>query len=169
METARMIFAYLPLIVLALSPLTGCAVSSAIEKAETSESVFDGAFYGGKKSSINAALPSVPRHRIFHQGATGFVSVETIRNSALERADSFCAPSGKRPYLIEETTSTPPHALFNWPRIEIIFSCVKSAQPSSTAAPQDKYDRLSKLKVLLDAGAITQQEYEAEKKKVLSE
>jgi hypothetical protein len=73
------------------------------------------------------------------------------------------------PYLIQETTSTPPHILGNWPRIEIIFSCVKSVKGSSTAVLPDKYDRLSKLKALLDAGAITQQEYEAEKKKVLSE
>ncbi|NOT11950.1 MAG: SHOCT domain-containing protein [Methylococcaceae bacterium] len=63
----------------------------------------------------------------------------------------------------------PPHILGNWPRIEIIFSCVTTAKPSSATAPQDKYDRLSKLKTLLDAGAITQQEYEEEKKKVLSE
>ena len=149
--------------------LVGCAVSSTIEKTETGKSDFDGAIYGGKTSSINAELPGVPKHRIFHQGSTGFISVETIRNSALRRADAFCAQSGMAPYLIQETTSTPPHILGNWPRIEIIFSCVKSAKASSTAAPQDKYDRLSKLKALLDAGAITQQEYEAEKRKVLAE
>ena len=149
--------------------LVGCAVSSTIEKAETGKSEFDGAIYGGKTSLISAELPGVPKHRIFHQGSTGFTSVETIRNSALKRADAFCAPSGTSPYLIQETTSTPPHILGNWPRIEIIFSCIKSAKASSTAAPQDKYDRLSKLKALLDAGAITPQEYEAEKKKVLSE
>ncbi|MDP2028178.1 MAG: SHOCT domain-containing protein [Thiobacillus sp.] len=149
--------------------LVGCAVSSTIEKAETGKSEFDGAIYGGKTSSINTELPGVPKHRIFHQGSTGFISVETIRNSALERAEAFCAQSGASPYLIQETTSTPPHILGNWPRIEIIFSCVKNAKASPPAAPQDKYDRLSKLKALLDTGAITQQEYEAEKKKVLSE
>jgi len=31
----------------------------------------------------------------------------------------------------------------------------------------DKYDKLSKLKALLDSGAITQEEYEIEKKKIL--
>lgn len=149
--------------------LVGCAVSSTIEKAETGKSEFDGAIYGGKTGSINAELPGVPKHRIFHQGSTGFISVETIRISALKRAEAFCDQSGESPYLIQETTSTPPHILGNWPRIEIIFLCVKSAKTSATTAPQDKYDRLSKLKALLDAGAITQQEYEAEKKKVLSE
>jgi hypothetical protein len=149
--------------------LAGCAVSSTIEKAETGKSEFDGAIYGGKTSSINPELPGVPKHRIFHQGSTGFISVETIRNSALKRADSFCSPSGARPYLIQETTSTPPHILGNWPRIEIIFSCIKSAKSDPVVAPPDKYDRLSKLKALLEAGAITPQEYEAEKKKVLSE
>lgn len=149
--------------------LAGCAVSSTIEKVETSDSEFDGAIYGGKKSSINAELPDVPKHRIFHQGATGFVSVETIRNSALERAEAFCAQTDKRPHLIEETTSTPPHILGNWPRIEVIFSCVKAEQSKQQTPLQDKYDRLAKLKALLDSGAITQQEYAAEKEKVLSE
>lgn len=73
------------------------------------------------------------------------------------------------PYLIQETTSSPPHILGNWPRIEIVFSCVNSANRGSAAAPQDKYDQLLKLKTLLDGGAITQKEYEAEKKKVLSD
>jgi hypothetical protein len=147
----------------------GCAVSSTIEKTDTSKSEFDGAIYGGKKSSINATIPGVEKHRIFHQGSTGFTSVETIRNSALKRAEAFCAQSDKRPHLIEETTSTPPHILGNWPRIEIIFSCVETSKQTSATAPKDKYDRLSKLKLLLDSGAITQQEYEAEKQKVLSE
>ncbi len=33
---------------------------------------------------------------------------------------------------------------------------------------KDKYDQLKKLKELLDAGAITQDEYDSEKKKILS-
>lgn len=149
--------------------LAGCAVSSTIERAETGKSEFDGAVYGGKTSSINAELPGVPKHRIFHQGSTGFISVETIRNSALKRIDAFCDRSGTDSYLIQETTSTPPHILGNWPRIEIIFSCVKGAKSNAAVAPLDKYDRLSKLKALFDAGAISQQEYEAEKKKILAE
>jgi hypothetical protein len=147
----------------------GCAASSTIENAETGKSEFDGAIYGGKTSSINAELPGVPKHRVFHQGSTGFTSVETIRNSAMKRVDDFCDRSGMSPYLIQETTSTPPHILGNWPRVEIIFSCVKGAKSNSTVAPLDKYDRLAKLKALFDAGAISQPEYEAEKKKILSE
>lgn len=149
--------------------LSGCAVSSTIEKADTGKSEFEGAIFGGKTSQINAPIPGAEKHRIFHQGSTGFISVETIRNSALKRADAFCAQSDKRPHLIQETTSTPPHILGNWPRIEIVFSCIKTAKAESAPAPQDKYDRLSKLKALLDSGAITQKEYEAEKQKVLSE
>ena len=80
---ALVIAAITPFLLAAL--LAGCAVSSTIEKAETGKSEFDGAVYGGKTSSINAELPGVPKHRIFHQGSTGFTSVETIRNSALKR------------------------------------------------------------------------------------
>lgn len=149
--------------------LVGCTVSSTIEKAEAGKSQFEGAIYGGKTSSINAELPGIPKHRIFHQGSTGFTSVETIRNAALKRADAFCDQNETSPHLIQETTSSPPHILGNWPRIEIIFSCIKISKANPTVAPQDRYDQLSKLKVLLDAGAITQQEYETEKKKVLAE
>jgi len=42
-----------------------------------------------------------------------------------------------------------------------------TAPPPSPATSQDSLDRLAKLKSLLDSGAITKDEYEAEKKKIL--
>lgn len=104
--------------------LNGCSVSSSIERAETSKSAFDGSVYSGKRSIINPELPGYPKYRIFHQGSTGFTQIDLIRQSAMERVRGFCADIEKRPYLIEETISTPPHILGNWPRIEIVFSCV---------------------------------------------
>ena len=108
--------------------LAGCAVSSTIERAGSSKSSFDGAVYGGKRGVINPEISGVPSYRIFHQGATGFTSVESVRRSALERATSFCAESENKIYLIDESTSTPPHILGNWPRVEIVFSCIDKPQ-----------------------------------------
>lgn len=43
------------------------------------------------------------------------------------------------------------------------------AHPTVNQQPYDKYDELKKLKGLLDSGAITQSEYDAQKKKILGE
>jgi len=148
--------------------LVGCAVTSTIEN-DTGKSSFDGAVYSGKTSEINPDIPGMTRHRIFHQGATGFVSIESIREEALERATSFCALEAGRVYLIEETTSTPPFILGNWPRIEIVFGCKnKKDAAQSPTSQSDRYDQLAKLKTLLDSGAMTEEEYQVEKAKLLS-
>jgi hypothetical protein len=42
------------------------------------------------------------------------------------------------------------------------------AAPVAAAAPADSYAQLTKLKELFDAGILTQEEFDAEKKKVLS-
>ena len=115
--------------VIAALALTGCAVSSTITRDETGRSAFDGAVYGGQRGIINPEITGLAKHRIFHQGSTGFTAVESVRQSAMQRVESFCSLGGKEIHLIEETTSTPPHILGNWPRIEIVFSCVDSAQP----------------------------------------
>jgi uncharacterized lipoprotein len=114
--------------IIAVLLLTGCAVSSAIERAETSRSAFDGAVYSGQRGVINPDIAGVAKYRIFDQGSTGLIPVESVRRNALQRATSFCSENGKRIYLNEETTSTPPHILGNWPRTEIVFSCIDSSQ-----------------------------------------
>ena len=42
------------------------------------------------------------------------------------------------------------------------------AAPVAAAAPTDSYAELTKLKELFDAGILTQDEFDAEKKKILS-
>ncbi|EGG98355.1 hypothetical protein imdm_115 [gamma proteobacterium IMCC2047] len=49
---------------------------------------------------------------------------------------------------------------------------MENLSPVSDRAPpsiSDKYDRLKKIKNLLDDGALTQAEFESEKKKILAE
>jgi hypothetical protein len=87
----------------------------------------------------------------------------------MERVVEFCGYKGQEPYLVEETTSKPPHILGNWPRIEIVFSCVTVASNTGSVAKPDKYDELRKLKGLLDDGVISQEEYDQEKQKILAQ
>lgn len=104
--------------------LAGCAKSSTIQPAKTSESGFEGAVYGGETSQVSPPTPGEESFRIFHQAATGFVSVQTIRESAEKRATEFCTRKHKSLNVLEETVSTPPHILGNWPRIELVFECL---------------------------------------------
>jgi len=157
------------LVPLALA-IGACAVSSPIEGGADSKSQFDEALiYDGERKQIQPPLPGIETHRIFHQGATGFVPVSAVRSSAMDRVVEFCKFKAQEPYIIEETTSKPPHILGNFPRIEIVFSCVAAAStPGVGAQSQDKYDQLRKLKSLLDDGAISNEEYEREKQKLLA-
>jgi hypothetical protein len=169
--TTQALIAGLGLLVSACALLSSCAVSGTIEDASSSESQFDKAMiYDGERKQIQPPLPGVETHRIFHQGATGFTPISAVRSSAMARAVEFCKLKGQALYLVEETTSKPPHILGNWPRVELVFSCVDSSQAKGQdSGASDKYDQLSKLKNLLDAGAITQDEYEQEKKKILAQ
>jgi hypothetical protein len=71
--------------------------------------------------------------------------------------------------LLGEQISHPPYILGNFPRIEIVFALADSAEGGSRATPQhDKYAELEKLKRLLDQGALTREEFEKEKARLLN-
>jgi hypothetical protein len=77
--------------------------------------------------------------------------------------------AGKTMLSLRETTATPPYILGNFPRVEIIFGCVDKIYATGAAGGDDpKYDKLVNLKKLLDAKIITQQEFDAEKAKILN-
>ncbi|WP_162573595.1 SHOCT domain-containing protein [Variovorax sp. PBL-H6] len=71
---------------------------------------------------------------------------------------------------MQETTSTPPHILGNFPRAELVFECVAKAAPLLNPQSEDvRFTKLSNLKKLLDSGTLTQAEFGQEKIKVLSQ
>jgi hypothetical protein len=150
--------------------LTGCANTSPIMPAASSQSQFDGAIYPGESVTVSSSTPGIEEFRVFHQGATSFVSVQSIRVNAEQRAAEFCDRRGKVMKPVRETTSKPPHILGNFPRVEIIFGCVDQSAPDVVPAADDpKYTKLINLKRLLDNGVLSQQEFEREKAKVLSQ
>jgi len=145
--------------------LVGCANSTAVHLASAGPSGFDGAVYTGQSIERESPIAGAERYRVFQQGATGFVSVQSVRADVEEIALNFCNRKSKSMHAVSERTSVPPHVLGNFPRVELVFQCADRAATPSTAS---KYTKIAELKKLLDAGALTQQEFEAEKAKLLA-
>jgi hypothetical protein len=145
-----------------------CAGSSPIQPAATTKSAFEGAVYKGATVSVHPETPGNPTYRVFVQGGSGFVSMQSVRDEAEQRATEFCNRQGKTIQSITETTATPPHILGNFPRIEIVFDCIAKPESASSSSSDEKYKKLAELKQLLDSGAITQDEFNSEKAKILA-
>ena len=150
--------------------LGGCATTSAITHVTGSKSGFDGAVYGGESVDLDPPTPGADLYRLFEQGATGLVSIASLRDNVDDLATKFCARKGKAVHPVRETTSTPPYVLGNFPRVEWQFECVDS--PSQTGHPivpsSEKLTQLERLKKLLDGGALTVAEFDVEKAKILA-
>ena len=95
--------------------LLGCASSSPIQPVSASRSGFEGAVYGGETVTISSNTDGGEEYRIFHQGATGFVSIQDVRADVETRGKEFCDLKGKVMKSLQETTSKPPHILGNYP------------------------------------------------------
>ena len=149
--------------------LTSCASTTPIQPSSASKSQFEGAVFSGEAATLDKPTPGEESYRVFQQAATGFVSLQSVRSGVEELATAHCDRKGKAMHGLAETAAKPPYILGNFPRVELVFECVtKLAGPSATAST-GKYERHAALKKLLDGGALTQQEFEREKAKVLSE
>jgi hypothetical protein len=149
--------------------LSGCSDSPAIQPATSSKSKFEDSVYHGESVVVNPTPPGIEEFRVFQEGATGFVSIQSVRETAEQRATEFCERAGKVMKSLRETTAKPPFILGNFPRVEIIFGCVDKPAASVPADDSSKYRKLTELKKLLDNGVLTQQEFEQEKAKILSQ
>lgn len=147
---------------------SGCATSSPIQRASESASAF-----GEPPVLSKHAYPDADVYRIYHRAATGVVSIQSIRQAAEQRAEEFARRQGKSFVVLGEKISQPPYILGNFPRIEIVFALIprvegKGASAAAAAAPAaDKYADLERLKKLLDSEALTKEEFEREKAKLL--
>lgn len=151
--------------------LNACSSMSPIQKESESSSHFEGAVYEGKDFYTLDEEVQGERYRVFHQASTGFSGTSGIRKSATKRANDFCSKKdrNKKMLTVSEHTAAPPYILGNFPRIEIIFVCVDKEVKQTYSSVTDKYEQLTKIKELLDNGVLTQTEFEAEKKKILSD
>ena len=148
--------------------LSACANTAPVQLAAANNSQFEGAVYSGETVSLEKATPGAESYRAFQQGATGFVSLQSVRSGVEEIAGDFCGRKGKTFRGITETAAKPPYILGNFPRVELIFECVEKPKASGSVPDTGKYERIAALKKLLDSGAITQQEFENEKAKLLA-
>lgn len=149
--------------------LSGCSSTTGIQKVNASKSQFDKALiYKGVTTVINDEIPDDEAYRVFHQGASSFVPVSAIRESAEIRANNFCKEKGKIVEVLRERRSRGAHIFGNFPRIEIIFTCIDHEDAETVSADdQNKINKLREWKALLDEGAITTDEYQIEKEKIL--
>lgn len=83
--------------------LSGCAETTPIQPVSSSKSEFKGAVYGGETTTISNVAPGVEEYRVFHQGATGFVSIQAIRADAEKRSVEFCNRKNKMMKKLRET------------------------------------------------------------------
>jgi hypothetical protein len=160
------------LAILAMSLTVHCGTDSSIQPVSQSRSWFEGAVYAGQLHTIAEDTSGAVRYRIFEKGATGFVRVQALRETAAERAAAFCAREGLGMKVLTEETSPPAVLPGNFPRIELVFACVPKGVPAmgtTTAVHDDTYVRLTNLKKLLDNGVLTQEEFAREKAKILNE
>jgi hypothetical protein len=97
--------------------LTGCAVTSPIQPAESSKSAFSDAVYKGTAVTVGPGTPGNEQYRVFIQGATGFLPMQSVRDDAEARAKEFCDRKGGAMEALTETTANPPYILGNFPRI----------------------------------------------------
>ena len=157
-----------PLLVALAVSTFGCASTPPVQLAASSKSPFDSAVYSGDAAQLAKASPGAETFRAFYQGGSGFVSLSSVRETVEDMATKHCARQEKNVRLLQERTSTPPHLLGNFPRVEWVFECAaRTTVGASEFSPADKLSQLERLKKLLDSGTLTQQEFEREKAKVL--
>lgn len=146
----------------------GCASTPPVQTAANSKSPFDSAVYGGESATLAAATAGEESFRAFYQGGSGFVSLAGVRETVEDMATKHCGRQEKNVRLLQERTSTPPHILGNFPRVEWVFECTsRSIAAAPAASSSEKLEQLERLKKLLDSGALTQQEFDREKLQLL--
>ena len=148
--------------------LHGCASAPPVQTAANSKSAFDSAVYSGETAQLAKATAGEESFRAFYQGGSGFVSLASVRETVEDMATKHCARQDKNVRLLQERTSTPPHILGNFPRVEWVFECAARSSTAATASSNAKLEQLERLKKLLDSGALTQQECDREKSKLLN-
>lgn len=153
--------------VLAVSGLYGCSSTPPIQRVNTSTSEFDSSVFSGEIIELDTDKSGAEKYRAYTKGATGFVSQGALCEYLGGLAERFCSQQDKKPKHLQERRAVPPYILGNFPRCELVFVCLD--KPANKAVEDTRYQRLGELKKLLDGGAITSNEFENEKAKILGE
>jgi hypothetical protein len=118
---------------------------------------------------VVSETPEGEQFRVSHRGSTGYTPVSAVRRSAEARAREFCERKNREMTAVTEQVSSSPHILGNFPRAEIVFVCTEKPSGAGQApATEDPYERLRRLKELLDDGVISRDEFDREKRELLA-
>ncbi len=116
-------------------------------------------------------IPDGPdSYLIMRTGKTGFVSSSSLQKKAYEEASEFCqAKSLVMQTISMESQRARPFGGF--PEATLRFRCIGQGSAASAPASNstDKYTQLEHLNELLDSGALTQDEFNREKAKILGQ
>jgi len=141
---------------------SSCATIGPIKRYNESKSRFN-----NPPELMSNNYPKADIYRVYQRASTGYTPMRALRNKVEDRIDKFARGQNKSFIILGERSSNPPFVAGNFPRIEIVFVLIDKNM--NTNSKDDKITRLEKLKKLLDDGALTKEEYEREKKKILDE
>ncbi len=111
----KVMWGFLLIIVL----ITGCATSSPIARYNESRTYFN-----SRPRLIKNEYPDSDIYTLYERGASGFVSIETLRSNLERRAELFANRQNKSIVVLGEKISEPPYILGNFPRIQIVFALI---------------------------------------------
>ena len=114
---------------------SGCVNAPPIQPAATSKSHFEGNDYPGDTLTLARPTPGEESYRVFEQGRTGMVSLQSARSGAEDKARAYCQGKGRAMHGLVETAARPPYIQDNFARVELVFECIpKPAASGSSAA-----------------------------------
>lgn len=135
---------------------------------------------------------------VTRQAATGFSGAGTLKADAISEAAKFCDSQGKVMKVIAVTEAQPPFLFGNYPKAEVIFKALDPRDPELLKASEfdssgtqirvgssqiarsevqvgvtekkseDTYSKLEQLNKLRKDGALTEDEFQQEKAKLLA-
>ena len=135
-------------------------------------------------------------YMVSRQAASGFTGMGSLKADAFREASEYCISQNKKIQVVNTNESQPPYVFGNFPRAEIQFMCLSEgdrelARPKlkkeadvviektdaisidvktkdQSEKTKDIYTELLKLEDLRKKGIITEEEFEIQKKKLLS-
>jgi len=135
-------------------------------------------------------------YMVSRQAATGFTGMGSLKADAFREASEYCVSQNKKIQVVNTNESQPPYVLGNFPRIEMQFMClgegdIELGRPKmkkgadvvieqkgdvsvnvktkdQSEKTKDVYTELLKLDDLKKKGIISEEEFEAQKKKLLN-
>ena len=108
-------------------------------------------------------------YSVYQKASNRFTPMQSLRNEVINRIANFASQQGKSYVILGEESLSPSNVLINFPRIEIVFAIIEKEKVINSSTGQDKLSKLEKLKKLFDGGALTKDEYDNERKKILEE